>query len=106
MPVGDFIRARRGQVTPEQVGLPTTTRRRVTGLRREEVATLAGLNVDYFVRLEQGRERHPSTQVLAAIADALQLETTRTSNLLLNIFLDGAAPSFYANWRQAAVNTT
>jgi len=46
MPVGDFLRAGRGQVTPEQVGLPTTTRRRVTGLRREEVATLAGLSVD------------------------------------------------------------
>jgi transcriptional regulator with XRE-family HTH domain len=169
MPVGDFLRARRGQVTPEQVGLPTTTRRRVTGLRREEVATLAGLSVDYYVRLEQGRERHPSTQVLAAIADALQLDDdahqhlfrlagftpglrtaagpervdpdllqlmsgwpdnpalllgrtydvlarnalgaalwrpfTHSDNLLLNIFLDGAAASFYANWRQAAVNT-
>ena len=71
MAVGEFLRARRAQVTPEQVGLPTRRRRRVPGLRREEVATLAGLSVDYYARLEQGRERHPSPQVLTAIAEAL-----------------------------------
>jgi transcriptional regulator with XRE-family HTH domain len=93
MPVGDFLRARRGQVTPEQVGLPTTTRRRVTGLRREEVATLAGLSVDYYVRLEQGRERHPSTQVLAAIADALQLDDDAHQHLFrLAGFTPGLRP--------------
>lgn len=169
MEVGDFLRARRAEVTPDRVGLPRTGRRRVTGLRREEVAALAGLSVDYYVRLEQGRERNPSTQVLAAIADALQLDHdayhhlfriagftpglrtsarperidpdlrqlmdgwpnnptlllgrtydvlarnrlgaalwrpfTYSDNLLLNVFLDDAAPTFYKNWRAAAVNT-
>jgi transcriptional regulator with XRE-family HTH domain len=167
--LGEFLQARRGQVAPTQVGLPTTGRRRVPGLRREEVSTLAGLSVDYYIRLEQGRERHPSTQVLNAIADALQLDDdahqhlfriagfapglrtaarpervdpelrrlmdgwpdnptlllgrtydvlarnrlgaalwrpfTYSDNLLLNIFLDDAAPAFYAHWRAAAVNT-
>jgi transcriptional regulator with XRE-family HTH domain len=80
-------------VTPEQVGLPTTTRRRVTGLRREEVATLAGLSVDYYVRLEQGRERHPSTQVLAAIADAVQLDDDAHQHLFrLAGFTPGLRP--------------
>lgn len=169
MDVGDFLRARRAEVTPAQVGLPSTGRRRVSGLRREEVAALAGLSVDYYVRLEQGREKHPSTQVLSAIADALQLDHdayqhlfriagfapglrtsarperidpdlrqlmdgwpdnptlllgrtydvlarnrlgaalwrpfTYSDNLLLNIFLDDAAPTFYKDWRAAAVNT-
>jgi transcriptional regulator with XRE-family HTH domain len=169
MPIGEFLRARRSQVTPAQVGLPTSNRRRVAGLRREEVATLSGLSVDYYVRLEQGRERHPSTQVLSAIADALQLDDdayqhlfriagftpglrtaarpervdpdllelmdgwpnnpvlllgrtydvlarnrlgaalwrpfTYSDNLLLNMFLDDAAPAFYKDWRTAAVNS-
>ncbi|TPG25597.1 helix-turn-helix domain-containing protein [Mycolicibacterium hodleri] len=167
--LGDFLRARRGQVSPEQVGLPIRSRRRVSGLRREEVAGLAGLSVDYYVRLEQGRERHPSTQVLTAIAEALGFDDdayrhvfriagftpalraatlpeqvdphlaqlmhswpehpalllgrtydvlarnplgtalwqpfTYSDNLLLNIFLDDAAPAFYRNWRAAAANT-
>lgn len=169
MTVGAFLRARRGQLTPEQLGLPTTGRRRVPGLRREEVATLAGLSVDYYIRLEQGREQHPSTQVLGAIADVLRLDDdayqhlfriagfapglrttarperidpdllqlmdgwpnnptlllgrtydvlarnrlgralwrpfTYSDNLLLNLFLDDAAPAFYRQWRTAAVNT-
>jgi transcriptional regulator with XRE-family HTH domain len=169
MHVGEFLRARRSRVTPEQVGLPVSARRRVPGLRREEVATLAGLSVDYYARLEQGRERHPSPQVLAAIADVLALDHdayqhlfriagfapglrtsarperidpdlrqlmdgwpnnptlllgrtydvlarnrlgsalwrpfTYSDNLLLNIFLDDAAPAFYRDWRTAARNT-
>lgn len=77
--LGDFLRARRGLVTPEQVGLPPLGVRRVPGLRREEVAMLAGISADYYLRLEQGRDRRPSTQVLESIARALQLdeETTR-----------------------------
>ena len=169
MQIGDFLRARRAQLSPDKVGLPTTGRRRVPGLRREEVAALAGLSVDYYVRLEQGRERNPSTQVLSSIADVLQLDHdayqhlfriagfapglrtsarperidpdlrqlmdgwpdnpalllgrtydvlarnrlgaalwrpfTYSDNLLLNVFLDDAAPTFYANWRVAALNT-
>ncbi|MFI6515486.1 helix-turn-helix transcriptional regulator [Spirillospora sp. NPDC050679] len=71
--LGDYLRARRAQVTPEQVGLPSTGYRRVPGLRREEVAALAGVSADYYVRLEQGRERSPSAQVIEALAVALRL---------------------------------
>lgn len=71
--LGAFIRSRREAVTPEQVGLPPGSRRRTPGLRRAELATLAGISVDYLIRLEQGRDRNPSAQVLAALADALHL---------------------------------
>ncbi|MFG2004754.1 helix-turn-helix transcriptional regulator [Spirillospora sp. NPDC048911] len=71
--LGDYLRARRAQVTPEQAGLPSTGHRRVPGLRREEVAALAGVSADYYVRLEQGRERSPSAQVIEALAVALRL---------------------------------
>ncbi|MCS7480275.1 helix-turn-helix transcriptional regulator [Umezawaea endophytica] len=69
--LGEFLRARRTQLTPRSVGLPVDGRRRVPGLRREEVADLAGLSTDYYTRLEQGRERHPSRSVLDALARAL-----------------------------------
>lgn len=72
--LGTFLRARREQITPERVGLPDHGRRRVPGLRREELAMLAGVSVDYYVRLEQGRNDHPSPQVLDAIARVLQLD--------------------------------
>ncbi|PRX51455.1 transcriptional regulator with XRE-family HTH domain [Prauserella shujinwangii] len=72
--LGDFLRARRGRVSPEAAGVVTSGVRRVPGLRREEVATRAGVSVDYYVRLEQGRERNPSAQVLDAIARALRLD--------------------------------
>ena len=71
--LGEFIRQRRESVSPAEVGLPIGPRRRTPGLRRAELATLAGISVDYLVRLEQGRDRRPSAQVLAAIADALRL---------------------------------
>ena len=71
--LGEFLRARRSQRSPEDAGLTYAGRRRVTGLRREEVAVLAGVNADYYTRLEQGRERHPSTQVLDALSRALDL---------------------------------
>ncbi|WP_134768598.1 helix-turn-helix transcriptional regulator [Nocardioides sp. 1609] len=73
-PLGEFLRSRRGRVSPGQAGLPTYGLRRVPGLRREEVATLAGVSIDYYVRLEQGRERNPSAQVIDAIASVLQLD--------------------------------
>lgn len=72
--LGEFLRARRARVSPEQVGLIPGTARQVPGLRREEVATLAGVSTDYYVHLEQGREKHPSTQVLDALARVLRLD--------------------------------
>ncbi|MEV4316858.1 helix-turn-helix transcriptional regulator [Actinocrispum sp. NPDC049592] len=71
--LGTFLKARRASVKPEEAGLPRTGTRRVPGLRREEVASLAGLSVDYYTRLEQGREQHPSPSVLNALAQVLRL---------------------------------
>lgn len=71
--LGEFLRARREQLTPADVGLPSSGRRRTPGLRREELAVLAGVSVDYVVRLEQGRDNHPSGAVLMALARALRL---------------------------------
>jgi transcriptional regulator with XRE-family HTH domain len=71
--LGGFLRSRREAVSPADVGLPVGIRRRTPGLRRAELATLAGISVDYLIRLEQGRDRRPSAQVLAALADALRL---------------------------------
>ncbi|WP_093790790.1 helix-turn-helix transcriptional regulator [Streptomyces sp. cf124] len=79
--LGGFLRARRAQLRPEDAGLPTSGRRRVPGLRREEVATLAGVSTDYYIRLEQGRERHPSRQVLEAVAKALRLDDDAMAHL-------------------------
>ncbi|MEU2155062.1 helix-turn-helix transcriptional regulator [Streptomyces sp. NPDC019396] len=79
--LGDFLRARRAQLRPEDAGLPATGRRRVPGLRREEVALLAGVSADYYMRLEQGRERHPSPQVLDAVGRALRLGDPAVAHL-------------------------
>ncbi|MFE6309421.1 helix-turn-helix domain-containing protein [Nocardiopsis sp. NPDC057823] len=76
-----FLRARRDRVRPEDVGLPGSGRRRVPGLRREEVAILAGVSTDYYMRLEQGRERNPSPQVLDALARALLLDGEAADHL-------------------------
>ncbi|MXP21704.1 helix-turn-helix domain-containing protein [Gordonia sp. HNM0687] len=72
--LGEYLRARRELVTPDRVGIPVLTSRRVPGLRREEVAMLAGISAEYYLRLEQGRDRNPSVQVLQAIARVLQLD--------------------------------
>lgn len=77
-----YLRARRELVQPGVVGIPDLGNRRVPGLRREEVAFLAGVSSDYYVRLEQGRDRHPSEQVLISIANALQLDEEATAYLL------------------------
>lgn len=69
-----ILKAARARLTPEDVGLRSGPRRRVVGLRREEVAQIAGVSVDYVVRLEQARGSHPSTQVLSALTRALKLE--------------------------------
>ncbi|MCP2265517.1 helix-turn-helix transcriptional regulator [Promicromonospora thailandica] len=72
-PLGEFLRAQRARITPADVGLPDVGARRVCGLRREEVAVLAGVSADYYARLEQGRERTPSAQVVDALCTALRL---------------------------------
>jgi transcriptional regulator with XRE-family HTH domain len=79
--LGEYLRARRGQVRPEDVGLVAGARRRVQGLRREELATLAGISSEYYLRLEQGRDKNPSAQVLDALARALQLDVKATEYL-------------------------
>jgi transcriptional regulator with XRE-family HTH domain len=79
-PLGEFLRARRELTRPEDHGLPVG-RRRVPGLRREEVAMLAGISADYYLRLERGRDRHPSTQVVEALARVLELDAESTTYL-------------------------
>lgn len=76
-----FLRTRRSRVDPAAVGIPTDSRRRVEGLRREEVAHLSGVSVDYYVRLEQGRATQPSEQVLDALARVLGLDATEHEHL-------------------------
>ncbi|MET7699059.1 helix-turn-helix domain-containing protein [Streptomyces sp. NPDC005485] len=71
--LGAFLRSRREAVSPVEAGLPAGPRRRTPGLRRSELAILAGVSVEYVTRLEQGRDRNPSPQVLGALADALHL---------------------------------
>jgi transcriptional regulator with XRE-family HTH domain len=71
--LADFLRSRRARVRPEDVGLQAGPRRRTPGLRREEVARLAGMSVDYYIRLEQARGPRPSRQILGAVARALRL---------------------------------
>jgi transcriptional regulator with XRE-family HTH domain len=80
-PLGEFLRSSRNRVSPAEAGLPPTGRRRVTGLRREEVANLAGVSVDYYIRLEQGRENSPSAQVAEAIGRVLLLDEHGLSHL-------------------------
>ncbi|MEU6354473.1 helix-turn-helix transcriptional regulator [Streptomyces sp. NPDC047072] len=80
--LGDFLRSRRARIRPEEVGLASYGRRRVPGLRREEVAQLAGVSVDYYIRLEQGRGPSVSDAVLDAIARVLRLDETEHAYLL------------------------
>ncbi|MFJ8435347.1 helix-turn-helix transcriptional regulator [Kitasatospora sp. NPDC094019] len=79
--LGEFLRARRARVAPELVGLTAGGRRRVRGLRREELAQLAGISVDYYVRLEQGRSTQPSFEVLEALARTLGLSAAERRHL-------------------------
>ena len=79
--LGDYLRARREQLRPDDVGLVRGSRRRVPGLRREEVATLAGISSAYYLRLEQGHDTRPSGQVVAALAQALRLDRKATEYL-------------------------
>ncbi|GAA3231600.1 helix-turn-helix transcriptional regulator [Streptomyces thermocoprophilus] len=79
--MGAFLRSRRARIRPEEVGLPSHGRRRVPGLRREEVAQLAGVSVDYYIRLEQGRGQSVSDAVLDSVARVLRLDETESAYL-------------------------
>ncbi|MGW7682889.1 helix-turn-helix transcriptional regulator [Kribbella sp. NPDC054772] len=79
--VREFLTTRRARITPDQAGLPVTGARRVPGLRRSEVATIAGLSVEYYARLERGQIAGASTGVLEALARALQLDETERAHL-------------------------
>ncbi|QRR06044.1 helix-turn-helix domain-containing protein [Burkholderia sp. MS455] len=80
-PFGDFLRSRRKKLRPDAVGLHDGPRRRTPGLRREEVAELAGIGVDWYVRLEQGRDVSPSDATLDALARALRLDKAEAAHL-------------------------
>ena len=87
--LADFLRRRRAALVPRDVGLPEGIRRRTPGLRRDEVAMLAGMSTDYYTRLEQSRGPHPSTQIVASMARALRLTDDERDHLYL---LCGHAP--------------
>lgn len=93
--MGDYLKSRRAVLRPADVSLPSSGVRRVPGLRREEVALLAGVSVDYYGRLEQGRERSPSVQVVEALAAALRLDDDGRSHLF---GLAGHAPRTPRRW--------
>ena len=97
--LGAFLRSRRARTTPAEVGLPTGPRRRVPGLRRDEVATLAGASVDYYTELERGKGTQPSAQMLAALARALRLTHDERDHLY--VLADRRPP---ANARSAHVD--
>jgi transcriptional regulator with XRE-family HTH domain len=121
--LGPMLRTWRGRVSPAATGLPVGHGRRVAGLRREDLAELAGISVDYVVRLEQGRYTTPSAQVVAALARALQLTDAERDHLyrlaglatpssdeisdhippgmrrMLNRLGDAAAAVFAADWQ-------
>jgi transcriptional regulator with XRE-family HTH domain len=80
--IRDFLISRRARITPEDAGLKTFGPRRVPGLRREEVAMLAGLSVDYYNRLERGNLGGASDSVLDSLADALRLDEAERAHLL------------------------
>lgn len=88
--LGEFLRTARSHLQPDDAGVATVGRRRVPGLRREEVAVLAGMNSDYYARLEQGRETRPSPQILDALCNALQLDDNARDHLYS---LAGTVPS-------------
>ena len=87
--LGAFLRARRERTVPSDVGLPGSARRRTPGLRREELAALAGISTTWYTFLEQGRDVRPSSQVLSAIADALHLEAPERAHLVTIAAEDG-----------------
>ncbi|MFB7288689.1 helix-turn-helix transcriptional regulator [Actinacidiphila glaucinigra] len=99
--LGEFLRASRARVDPGQAGLIAGGSRRVAGLRREEVAVLAGVSADYYARLEQGRERNPSAQVVDAVGRALRLDADAQGHLFR---LAGLTPSMAPHSSRALVH--
>ncbi len=93
-PLGEYLRARRALISPEDVGLPIASRRRVAGLRRDEVAQLADVSAGYYLRLEQGHDSRPSAQVLQALSRALQLDASAFEYMsrLVQIQTNGRRP--------------
>ena len=81
--LADFLRTRRARLSPADVGLPAGLRRRTPGLRREEVAQLAHIGTSWYIWLEQGRDVHPSPQVLEGVAQALRLTANERRHLFL-----------------------
>src|SRR6266550_7561138 len=79
--LGDFLRSRRERLSPKAAGVPLGRRRRAPGLRREEVAELAGIGVDWYIRLEQGRAVNPSVTTIDALARALRLSKVEHAHL-------------------------
>jgi transcriptional regulator with XRE-family HTH domain len=96
--LGDYLRARRQRVRPEDVGLVPGARRRVAGLRREELAMLAGISAEYYLRLEVGRDKNPSPQVIEALARALQLDIKGTK------YLHQLANPIISHWDQSVLD--
>jgi transcriptional regulator with XRE-family HTH domain len=96
--LGDYLRARRQQVHPEDVGLIPGARRRVVGLRREELAMLAGISAEYYLRLEVGRDKNPSAQVVEALAQALRLDIKATK------YLHQLATPIISRWDSAVLD--
>lgn len=93
-PLGDFIRAKRDSIQPATLGLPDNGRRRAPGLRRSDLATRAGISVEYLTRIEQGRDRNPSATVVNALADALSLAPDERGHLrYLAKITGGGCPS-------------
>lgn len=79
--LGDFLRSRRATITPEQAGIPSWGQRRVPGLRREELAQLAGISINYYTRLEQGQSSNASDAIIDSLARALQLDEAERGHL-------------------------
>ena len=96
--LGDYLRARRQQVRPEDCGLVPGARQRVEGLRREELAMLAGISAEYYLRLEVGRDMNPSPQVVEALARALQLDIKATK------YLHQLASPTISHWDQSVLD--
>lgn len=90
-PLGDFIRTMRDRTQPETLGLPDRGRRRSPGLRRVDLASRAGISVEYLTRIEQGRDRNPSIAVVNALADALSLGQTERDHLRYLSKISGGA---------------
>ncbi|MFD0891183.1 helix-turn-helix domain-containing protein, partial [Streptosporangium algeriense] len=99
-PIGSFLRSRRERIDPASAGVVDNTRRRVKGLRREELALLAGVSPSYYTRIEQGRDRHPSWGILDALARVLRLDDTEQAYLWRL-----AAPSLTPSGGEAVAQT-